>query len=337
MSKFHFQESKWLWLIFLMVIIFICSLFLGSTSISFKQIWNLFDPENQTIQKIIFQHRLPRSLTAVLTGIALPMSGWVLQEYFRNPLAGPSVLGVTSSAGLGVAVMIVLGTTLGFGALAFQPWLLIMGALLGAFIAMMILIFMAKYISSTTALIIVGFMIAALSGALIGVLEFFASGKELKSYVLWSFGSLNGLDNEKLLYYFIFVLFGTMMVIKNIPNLIKMQLGELYAKTMGVNVRVLRLELIIASSVLTGVATALVGPIAFIGLAVPHICRLYLKTSDFHKLFRYILVVGVILMLVFSMISELFPSGALPINIITALFGAPIVLSIIFSHKNRGI
>ena len=330
------KQHKTLWiLIILTCFVFFVSLMLGSTTHSFSDFYNIFDPENQTLIKIIFQHRLPRSLTAILTGIALPLSGWVLQEYFRNPLAGPSVLGVTSSAGLGVAIIIVLGSSLGFGLLVYQPWFLILGALFGAFATMFILLIVAKKITSTTALIIVGFMIAALSGSLIGVLEFFASDRELKSYVLWSFGSLNGLNPHQLIYFSLFTFLGLLLIRFQIPSLIKMQLGENYARTMGVNVSKLRLNLIIASSLLTGVCTALVGPIAFIGLAVPHICRIYLKTSNFYLLFAYIIILGILFMLIFSMIAELFPGGALPINIITALFGAPIVLSIIF--KNRSL
>lgn len=332
-----FRDKNILLLGLLVVLLFTFSLLVGSTSVSINELLNLFNTENETLRKIIFQHRLPRTLTALLTGIALPLSGWVLQEFFRNPLAGPSVLGVTSSAGLGVALVIVLGTSLGAGVMLNQPWFIILGALLGAFLSMFVLLLVASKIQYTTALIIVGFMISALAGALIGVLEFFASGKELKSYVLWSFGSLNGLDFQQLLYYTIFIVVGVLIILKNTSGLIKMQLGELYAKTMGVDVKSLRLQLIIASSILTGVATALVGPIAFIGLAVPHICRIYLKTSDFYRLFAYVVLLGVCLMLIFSMISEMFPGGALPINIITALFGAPIVLSILFNHNNQSV
>lgn len=328
------EKSFWI-LLFMVICAFFLSIFLGNTTFSFNEILHLNNPQNHIIKQIVWHHRLPRTITAILTGIALPMSGWILQEFFRNPLAGPSVLGITSAAGLGVASVIVLGTALGLGAMMLESWVLILGALIGSFMAMLILIFMAQQISSTTALIIVGFMIAALSGALIGVLEFFASQKELKSYILWTFGSLNGLNQEKLLYFILFILVGLFFIVRNIPNLIKMQLGEQYAKTMGVNVKGLRFELIIASSVLTGVTTALVGPIAFIGLAVPHICRMYLKTGDFRKLFTYILLAGIFLMLVFGLISELFPGGALPINIITALFGAPVVLSIILGKRQE--
>lgn len=327
------HDKTFFGLVLLMLLAIILSLILGSSSFGFKD-WLNFG-ENEIMQKIVLQHRLPRTLTAILTGITLPLSGWVLQEFFRNPLAGPSILGVTSSAGLGVAIVIVLGTSLGFGNYIFEPGLLIFGALLGAFLAMIILIGIAKQLTSTNAMIIVGFMIATLAGAFIEILQYFSNAKELKSYVLWGFGSLSGLSYKQLLYYLLFSLVGIFLIFKNIPSLIRMQLGELYAQTMGVQIKSLRLQLIISSSVLAGVATALVGPIAFVGLAVPHICRIYLKTSNFYRLFAYNLVVGIILMCVFGLIAELFPGGSLPINVITALFGAPIVLSIVFFNKNQ--
>lgn len=329
-------KDRTLWLLLLLsVVFFVISLISGSVSTSLNDLIHINQPENETLKKIVLQHRLPRTLTAVLTGIALPLSGWVLQEFFRNPLAGPSVLGITSASGLGVALVIVAGTSLGLSGIATESWMLIAGALLGALLSMLLLLLIAHRISSTTSLIIVGFMIAAFAGAMIGVLEFFASNQELKSYILWSFGSLNGLDYSQLLYFLAFCMAGILLILVNIPALMKMQLGEMYARTMGVNVRRLRLQLIIASSVLTGVTTALVGPIAFIGLAVPHLCRMYLKTANFNRLFLYIILIGITLMIIFSIISELFPGGALPINIITALFGAPIVLSIVFNQKGN--
>ena len=333
MTNWLAQDKRFFLLVLLMLTVLMLSFVLGSSSYVLMDYFNL--SENESLKKIVFQHRLPRTITALLTGIALPLSGWVLQEFFRNPLAGPSILGVTSSAGLGVAIVIVLGSSLGLGSFIFEPGLLIVGALLGALLAMLLLISIAKQLSSTNAMIIVGFMIATIAGAFIEILQYFSSAKELKSYVLWGFGSLTGLSIRHLIYYAVFVLVGMFFIVKNIPSLIRMQLGELYAQTMGVNLRSLRIQLIIASSILAGVATALVGPIAFIGLAVPHICRMYLKTSNFYQLFAYNLVVGVILMTGFGLLAELFPGGALPINVITALFGAPIVLSIVFLNKNQ--
>ncbi|MGI9526386.1 MAG: iron chelate uptake ABC transporter family permease subunit [Weeksellaceae bacterium] len=326
------QTDRLLWLLTtLMIVLFVLSLVLGTVNIPLTEVFSY--ASDATYNKIVWEYRFPRALTAMLTGIALPVSGWILQEYFRNPLAGPSVLGVTSTAGLGVALMIMIGGGLGYQSLIESSWALTISGLTGAFLSMLVLLWVAKFNFSTTALIIIGFMMAAFSGALISLLSYFATSNELKSYVLWTFGSTSGLSTERILYFIVFVLIGISLVIKNIPSLIKIQLGEMYASTMGVNVKNLRIELIIAASVLTGVCTALVGPISFIGLAVPHICRTYLKTSNFYRLFAHIVIVGMLLMLLFNLISVMFPGGSLPINIITSLLGAPIVLHIIINNK----
>lgn len=320
-----FSDFVFVALCLALLILFVISLGIGEINFD----WRYVFAQDQMAHKIVFFHRLPRSLTALLCGISLPLSGWVLQELFNNPLAGPSVLGVSSSAGLGVAVLIVLGGFFLADDVLFSPWTLILSALVGALLSMFLLLIIAKKINSTVALIIIGFMISALSGALISLLQFFAQKQELQSMILWNFGSLNHLDYQKIIYFSMANLLGIVMIGLNIPALGKSQIGSQYAQTMGVNVQRLRLQLIFAASLLTGTATALVGPIAFIGLAVPHICRTWLKTANFYRLFSYILVMGMLLMLLFSILAQLFPWGSLPINIITSLLGAPIVLFII--------
>lgn len=330
-----FKDRKFLLLILAVIILFFLSIFFGNYGSSFYS-WNsMLKGENELLRKIVLNHRLPRSLAVVFTGIALPISGWVLQEYFRNPLAGPSILGVTSSASLGAAVVIMLGSGLGISFMGYKSEAIIFGAILGTSLSMLILWGISNRLNSTSYLIIIGFMIATLAGALIAMLEFFASSQDLKSYVLWGFGSLSGLTITQLIYFFISLLIGLLIVKRNINHLIKMQLGNRYAQTMGVNVKKVRVELILSATLLTGVCTALVGPIAFIGLAIPHLCRIYLKTADFNKLFVYIILTGILFMLFFSIVSNHFPWGTLPINIITALFGSPIVIYIVFKNRNQ--
>ena len=308
------------------------SLFVGQTQIS---VWEFFEPtqNGEILREIILVHRLPRLFTAILTGISLPLSGWILQEYFRNPLAGPSVLGVTSFAGLGVALVIVGGVLFGFYGWNNNPLILIISAILGGLFATFILTGIARKIKSSSALIIIGFMFSALAGAVISILQFYAENQSLKSYIVWNFGSLNGLNYEQILYYFISVIIGFVLIRKIVPNLEKMQLGEVYAQSMGVDLKSLRTQIVLISSLLVSVSTALVGPIAFIGLAIPHICRSYLKTSNFKKLFYMVVLLGANLLVLFSIIAETFPIGVLPINIISALFGVPIVLSIVWKQK----
>lgn len=330
-----FNDRKFFLLILTVIILFFLSIFFGDYGSSFNA-WNsMLKGENELLKKIVLNHRLPRSLAVVFTGIALPISGWVLQEYFRNPLAGPSILGVTSSASLGAAVVIMLGSSLGISFMGYKSEAIIFGAILGTALSMLILWSISNRLNSTSYLIIIGFMIATLAGALIAILEFFASSQDLKSYVLWGFGSLSGLTITQLIYFFISLLLGLFVVKRNINHLIKMQLGNQYAQTMGVNVKKVRVELILSATLLTGVCTALVGPIAFIGLAIPHLCRIYLKTANFNKLFIYIILTGILFMLFFSIVANHFPWGTLPINIITALFGAPIVIYIVFKNRNQ--
>ena len=305
---------------------------MGQTQIS---VWEFLEPtqNGEILREIILVHRLPRLFTAILTGISLPLSGWILQEYFRNPLAGPSVLGVTSFAGLGVALVIVGGVLFGFYGWNNNPLILIISAVLGGLFAIFILTGIARKIKSSSALIIIGFMFSALAGAIISILQFYAENQSLKSYIVWNFGSLNGLNYEQVLYYFISVIIGFVLIRKIVPNLEKMQLGEVYAQSMGVDLKSLRTQIVLISSLLVSVSTALIGPIAFIGLAIPHICRSYLKTSNFKKLFYMVVLLGANLLVLFSIIAEIFPMGVLPINIISALFGVPIVLSIVWKQK----
>lgn len=311
------------------------SVILGKSNIAIHYLWS-DGAQHSLLKDIVIYHRVPRLLSAIFTGISLSLSGWVLQEYFRNPLAGPSVLGVSSFAGLGVAIAIVSGSVLGVVQWVHSPVVLIISALVGGFVSTLVLIIIAKKIKSTTALIIVGFMFSALAGALISILQFYAENQSLKSYIVWSFGSLNGLNYTQLLYYFTSLLLGFVLVYRLVPHLEKMQLGELYAQSMGVHLGQMRFGVVLSAALLTSVSVALVGPIAFVGLAVPHICRTYLKTGNFKKLFWYNVLIGSNLMLIFSLVAELFPLGVLPVNVISALLGVPVVLSIVIRQKSLG-
>ncbi len=328
------KDVRLMLIITTVIILSFASLWWGEIKFSPQEFLQVFfRPDDSTASQIILHYRLPRTLAALLTGVSLPVSGWILQEFFRNPLAGPSVLGITSAAGLGVAIMVVLGASLGLGAYIQNPWILIVSALIGAFLAAFLLVGFAANISSSSTLIILGFMVAAICGSLVGILQFFASESQLKSYVLWGFGSLNGLTYNQLAVYFIVVFFALLGTLSFMKGLIGLQLGEFYGQTMGVNLKRTRVGVIIMASVLAAVSTAFVGPIAFVGLAIPHLCRIGLKTANFYKLFTYVIFVGMLFMLVFMLVAEFFPTGSLPINIVTSLFGAPIVISIILRKK----
>lgn len=319
--------TKITFLIGLIFLALMLNLNVGNTDIS---LWDI--SSNEVAKNLILNYRFPKAVASILVGISLPLSGLLLQELFRNPLADPSILGISSASGLGVAIVIFLSAVLGFSNYLNNPWLLCLAALAGAGLALLMLIYFSSKINSTTALIVIGFMIAGFSSALIGVMQFFAPSEKIKSYLMWSFGSISGLSWSQLGVFFFFVIVGILISIFTFKGISGLRLGENYAHTMGINVKKTRWVILFSTSTLTASATAFVGPIAFIGLAVPHICRMVFKEMNVVKLYTYVLLLGVLLMLIFSWIAQIFPTGSLPINIITSLIGAPIVISIIWQQ-----
>lgn len=292
---------------------------------------NVFDDE--ITYRLIVDYRLPKTLAAILAGIALPLSGLMLQELFRNPLADPSVLGITSAAGLGVALVIFLSSILGFTSLISNSWLISFASFFGALLALLLIVFFSARLNSTSALIIVGIMIAGFSSAIIGVLQFFAPSEKIKTYLMWTFGSLSGLSWAQIFVFTIMTLIGLLISAFTLKGISGLRLGENYAHSMGINIKKVRWLILISSAILTAAATAFVGPIAFIGLAIPHICRIVFKKTQVIKLYVLVILAGIFSMLLFSWIAQIFPSGSLPINIITSLIGAPIVMSIILNRN----
>lgn len=283
--------------------------------------------------RLIVDYRLPKTIAAILTGIALPLSGLMLQELFRNPLADPSVLGITSAAGLGVALVIFLSSILGFASIVNNSWLISLASFFGAFLALLLIVFFSARLNSTSALIIVGIMVAGFSSAIIGVLQFFAPSEKIKTYLMWTFGSLSGLSWAQILVFSIMTFIGLLISALTLKGISGLRLGENYAHTMGINIKKIRWLILISSALLTAAATAFVGPIAFIGLAIPHICRIVFKSTKILKLYILVILTGIFSMLLFSWIAQIFPNGSLPINIITSLIGAPIVMSIILNRN----
>lgn len=307
---------------------FLLNLQIGTASISILEMG-----DNEVSRNLILNYRLPKTIAALLAGIALPVSGLLLQELFRNPLADPSVLGITSASGLGVALVIFLSSVLGFGSWLNNSWLICLASFCGAMFALVTIVFFSSRLNSTTALIIIGMMLAGFSAALIGVMQFFAPSEKIKSYILWTFGSMSGLSWSQIWVFGLSVLAGIGISIFTLKGISGMRLGENYARTMGINIKKTRWLILIASAILTASATAFVGPVAFIGLAVPHICRMVFKKTQIVELYILVILLGIFLMLLFSWVAQLFPSGSLPINIITSLIGAPIVMSIVLNQK----
>ena len=322
--------------LFFTLILFIASLSVGKVSISFNEIYHVFfGTSDEMINNLVLNFRLPKSITALLVGISLPISGFLMQELFKNPLADPSVLGITSMASLGVGVVIFLFSIIGLDQYLNNPWITIIASFLGAITALLIVIVFSFRVKSAASLVILGFMISGLSGALIGMMQYFAPSDKIKAFLIWGFGSLSGLSWQQISIFALFVLSGIIVSLFSLRGITALLLGERYAQSLGINIKKLRFIILIATALLTASATAFAGPIGFIGLAIPHNCRTLLKTGDMRVLYRWIFVSGIFFMLLFSILTEIFPFGTLPINIITALFGSPIVISILLNNKNE--
>ena len=326
-----YRNTFILLLITLLIVSFI-NISLGSVSIPIKQLFiTLFDGEvaKESWRTIVLNYRLPKAITAIIVGSGLSISGLLMQTLFRNPLAGPFVLGISSGASLGVAILI-LGASL-FGAsitsYAFTNFGLAIAASIGSFLVLSAVMIAALKVRNTMSILIIGLMFGSLTAAVISVLAYFSSASQLQQYMFWSFGSLGNLSWNEIIALISIFSIGIVLVIFIIKPLNSLLVGENYAKSMGVNVKLTRNITLISTSLLTGVITAFSGPIAFIGLAVPHLTKLLFNTSNHKVLLPAVAITGAIIMLICDSIAQLPTSEyTLPINAITSLFGAPIII-----------
>lgn len=317
----------------------VTSLSLGSVSIPVEDIFKSLlglEVQNSTWEYIVFNYRLPKTLTAVLVGSGLAVSGLLMQTLFRNPLAGPYVLGLSSGASLGVAILI-MGASLmsGFiGDMMFSKWAIILASSAGSLLVMLVVLSTAQRVKDTMTLLIIGLMVASLTSAVVSVLAYFSSSENLQLYVFWSFGSLGNLSWEEVGIFSLCWLIGICFTVMCLKNLNALLLGENYAKSMGVNLKRNRLLIILATSLLAGSATAFAGPIAFVGLAVPHLIRQVLQSKDHRLLFPSVIIGGAILMVTCDVIAQL-PGNenTLPINAVTSIFGAPVVIWLLLRKR----
>lgn len=314
-----------------LVLCFVINIKLGSISIPTKQIFmSLWGPiENQSWQYIILNYRLPKAFTAILVGSGLGISGLLMQTLFRNPLAGPFVLGISSGASLGVA-MVIMGSGFFGGFLAvflMSKWALVVAASLGSFLVLFAVLMVSAKVRDTMAILIIGLMFGSITTAVVSVLSYFTSVEKLQQYVFWGFGSLGNLSWNELLIFFIIYCLGLIMTVFSIKGLNTLLLGENYAQSLGLNLKQIRLIVIVATSLLAGTITAFAGPIAFIGLAIPHMTRQVFNTSNHKILLPAVFLFGAIVMLICDCIAQLPTSEyTLPINAITSLIGAPVVI-----------
>jgi len=321
------------------LLLWLANLGIGSVNIPFGELINgiMGNGFSKSSWKIIFyEYRLPKSITAILAGIALAASGLQMQTYFRNPLAGPFVLGISSGAGLGVALWLMAGAAFGtmLSELYSSAWMVFLAATSGSAGVLLLISLAAWKVRDSMTLLIIGLMFGSFAAAIISVLSYFSPAEQLKMFTVWSMGSLGSTGWSQLTVFITATLIGIVPAIYYANSYNAMLLGENYAQSMGVNIRRLRWAMIVSTGILTGCATAFCGPIAFVGIAVPHISRMLLQTSDHRLLFPGSALIGAIVMLLCDTISQL-PGSAntLPINAVTSLFGAPVVIWLILKRN----
>ncbi len=326
------------------VLLFLLNLSLGSVSIPLRSIWNILwglDGDESFIwHNIIWKSRMPQALTATVAGAGLSVSGLQMQTVFRNPLAGPSVLGISSGASLGVAFVVLLSGSLGGRALsqlgAVGEVALTLAAIGGALAVMALIVYAARKVHGHVTLLIIGVMIGYVANAVIGVLKFFSVEEDIRAYVIWGLGSFARVSGNQVTVFvcIMAVLLPLSFLLAKTLNLLL--LGDAYARNLGLNIRQARLWVIGCSGILVAIVTAYCGPIAFLGLAVPHLCRGIFRTSDHRVLLPASLLTGSALALLCHLIARL-PGfeGALPVNSVTALVGAPVVVSVLFKKRRN--
>lgn len=346
MIESQLDESKKKWraifiaLTLILVLSFVLSISLGSVRIPFGFVLDHFlgASDNVVWSNIIQNFRIPKTLTSMLAGSALAISGLQMQTLFRNPLAGPFILGISSGAGLGVALVIFLGFWLG-GFIELtgigRSWLLVGAAGLGSFIVLSVVLIASFRIRSGVSLLIIGLMFGSAVSALVSILQYFSQAENIQAYVIWTFGSLGSLSWGELYVMLPVILLSLLFSFLLSKPLNALLLGENYAESLGLNLKRSRMLIIINTSILAGTVTAFCGPIAFIGLAVPHIARMLFNTGNHLLLTPLVILLGSILLVLFDILAQL-PGmqETLPINAITSLFGAPFVIWLILRKSN---
>ena len=308
---------------------------LGSVSIPLSQTLKALigQPlENPSWEYILYDYRFPKALTAILVGGGLALSGLLMQTLFRNPLAGPFVLGISSGASLGAALLL-MGSAL-WGSFLFSDVSLVIAASIGSFLVLLVVVLVANKVRDTMTLLIIGLMFGSITSAIVSVLAFFSDAEQLQRFIFWSYGSVGNLSWEQNALLGIAVLVGVVLTIFHIKSLNAFLLGEHYAQSLGVQLKKSRLGIIVATGLLAGSITAFAGPIAFVGLAVPHLTRQIFNTMEHKTLVPAVFLYGAILMLLCDTLAQL-PTSAkvLPINAITSIIGAPVVIWLLIRKR----
>jgi iron complex transport system permease protein len=342
MTESPFQKVRLTALLMLLLLAFLLDISIGTINIPLREIFKiLFSPStgNETWQFIVEGIRLPKACTAVLAGCALSVGGLQMQTLFRNPLADPSILGITAGAGLGVAAVMLAGgsvaTIFAIKELGVSgSWLIISAACLGAGGIMLFVLALSRRLTDNVMLLIIGIMIGSITIAITSIWQYFSAPEQIKDYLLWTFGSLGGVTGGQLSILAIVIAFGLIIAFLSSKMLDALLLGENYARSMGLTTGRARVIIVCSTSLLAGSITAFCGPIGFIGIAVPHIARPLFNTSSHRILMPACCLIGSILLLLCDVIAQLPGSQTgLPINIITSLVGAPVVIILLLRQK----
>ena len=338
------RAISWLFLLPLIVLLlFVVNLLIGTVNIPVGSICRILlgdDSEPEIWRNIVFSSRLPQALTAVVAGAGLAVSGLQMQTVFRNPLAGPSVLGISNGASLGVAFVVLLSGSIGGTALSRLGYLgeaaMSIAAIVGAMAVLMLIVWISQKVKGNVTLLIIGVMIGYLANAIIGVLKFLSPEEDVKAFVVWGLGSFSRVSGDEMLLFVVLmcILLPLSCLLAKQMNLLL--LGDRYAANLGLNIRRSRMLVITSSGVLVAIVTAYCGPIMFIGLAVPHLARALFRTSDHRILLPATMFCGAALALLCSFIARM-PGfeGVLPVNSVTALVGAPVVAAVLFRRRRE--
>ena len=322
-------------LVILVVVLFALNLVVGSVKIPAADVLSILmgdESAKPSWQFIVMESRLPQAITGMLCGAALAVSGLMLQTAFRNPLAGPSIFGINSGAGLGVAlVMLLLGGSLSAGSVSISGFVAILvAAFIGAMAVMAIIFFFSTIVRNNVMLLIIGIMTGYISNAAISLLNFFATDEGVKSYMVWGMGSFGGVSMQMMPVFASITIAGLIGALLLIKPLNALLLGDRYAENLGVDIIRTRNWLLIVTGLLTAITTAFCGPVAFIGLAVPHIARLLLTTDNHRVLLPATILCGAVVALVCNLVCYLpGESGVIPLNAVTPLMGAPVIIYVI--------
>ena len=326
-------------LLLLILALTVANLLFGSVNIPADAVWHILtgnEVEKASWSFIVWESRLPQAITALLCGMALAASGLMLQTTFNNPLADPSILGISSGASLGVALVMLAGAgTITAGVFTLSEFLsVIIGAFIGSMLVMGIILFFSTLIKNSIMLLIIGIMIGYITSSAISLLNFFSTAEGVHSYMIWGMGNFGGVSLQQLPFFSLVTAAGLLITILLIKPLNALLLGTRYAENLGINIRRTRNLLLVATGLLTATTTAFCGPISFIGLAVPHIARLMLGTSNHNSLLPVTMLTGGAIALLCNFICILpGEAGIIPLNAVTPVIGAPIIIYVIVNQR----